>query len=287
MPDPTDAVSLLVTDDPHEVARLASGWLTEHAVDANVLATVLAGELAGRHHYDDQSWIVARNSSGDVLGLIMHTPPHLARVPVVDPALAVAAAQTWHDAGRPLPGAGGAIEAGSAFVRRWQELTGTGVEVVRREGVYVLDRLHPPRGVPGRARLAQTADVDLVHRWYEEFGREVNDHGALVARETVEAQAAAGGYVLWEDGGVPVSLAGHRTGADVGRIGPVYTPPEHRRRGYAAAVTAATTQLVVDTGAGAMLHTDLDNPTSNGVYLRLGYRQVDEFATWRFTDVSS
>jgi predicted GNAT family acetyltransferase len=33
-----------------------------------------------------------------------------------------------------------------------------------------------------------------------------------------------------------------------------------------------------------LLFTDLANPTSNGLYLRIGYRAVSDFATYDFTD---
>jgi predicted GNAT family acetyltransferase len=70
--------------------------------------------------------------------------------------------------------------------------------------------------------------------------------------------------------------------AGVGRVGPVYTPPERRGRGYAAAVTSLATQRLLDAGARPMLFTDLANPTSNGVYARLGYERVGDLARWTF-----
>jgi predicted GNAT family acetyltransferase len=59
------------------------------------------------------------------------------------------------------------------------------------------------------------------------------------------------------------------------RIGPVYTPREHRGRGYGSAVTAAASGLVLDRGMRfCFLYTDLANPTSNGIYMRIGYEPV-------------
>jgi hypothetical protein len=50
------------------------------------------------------------------------------------------------------------------------------------------------------------------------------------------------GRFLWEQNG-PVSLAGFTGPTPNGiRIGPVYTPPAHRRRGYASALVAALSQ---------------------------------------------
>jgi predicted GNAT family acetyltransferase len=59
------------------------------------------------------------------------------------------------------------------------------------------------------------------------------------------------------------------------RVGPVYTPPGHRGRGYGGAVTWTVSQAARDAGAAqVLLFTDLANPTSNALYQRLGYQPV-------------
>jgi predicted GNAT family acetyltransferase len=87
-----------------------------------------------------------------------------------------------------------------------------------------------------------------------------------------------GGEQLWTVDGRPVSQATAR-GPIVGmaRIGPVYTPPELRGHGYAAAATAAAAQWAIDAGATrVLLFTDLANPTSNRLYPRIGFVPVDD-----------
>ena len=74
----------------------------------------------------------------------------------------------------------------------------------------------------------------------------------------------------------------HLTGANppsfgVARVGPVYTPPEQRRKGYASAAVAEVSQRFLDAGARVCLYTDQANPTSNGIYQALGYRR---WSTW-------
>ncbi|MGH3238763.1 MAG: GNAT family N-acetyltransferase [Spirillospora sp.] len=104
-------------------------------------------------------------------------------------------------------------------------------------------------------------------------------------RRTVGHKLADGRIMLWEDGGRPVAVAG-RTPliAGMARVAPVFTPVAHRRRGYAAAVTAAVTQAAQDAGAAhVVLFTDLANPTSNSVYQRLGYEQVQDRVVLTFT----
>ncbi|MBO0788662.1 MAG: GNAT family N-acetyltransferase, partial [Actinobacteria bacterium] len=93
-----------------------------------------------------------------------------------------------------------------------------------------------------------------------------------------------GGLTLWEEEGRPVSLAGlTRQVAGQVRVGPVYTPPEFRRRGFAAAVTAAVSRAALAAGAQeVLLFTDLANPTSNSLYRRLGYRPVSDYVSLAF-----
>jgi hypothetical protein len=91
---------------------------------------------------------------------------------------------------------------------------------------------------------------------------------------------------LWERDGEPVSLAGYTGPTLTGtRVGPVYTPPEHRRRGYASALVAELSGFLLGRGHRAcFLYTDLANPTSNAIYERIGYERVAEAAEIRFRD---
>jgi predicted GNAT family acetyltransferase len=81
-----------------------------------------------------------------------------------------------------------------------------------------------------------------------------------------------GGLRVWDDGGM-ASYAGFSEHDDIGRIAPVYTPPERRRHGYASALVAALSAELLANGKRALfLTTDLANPTSNGIYERIGFR---------------
>jgi predicted GNAT family acetyltransferase len=90
---------------------------------------------------------------------------------------------------------------------------------------------------------------------------------------------------VWEDRGKVVSVAGAggRTPNGI-RIGPVYTPPEQRGRGYATAVTAAASQDQLDRGRRFVtLFTDLANPTSNRIYRAIGYEPVCDMDMYGFS----
>lgn len=64
--------------------------------------------------------------------------------------------------------------------------------------------------------------------------------------------------------------------ATIGRIGPVYTQPDFRRRGIAAAATAEVARTLQAQCDHVMLIADAGNATSNGVYERLGFAAAGE-----------
>ncbi|MCM3883049.1 GNAT family N-acetyltransferase [Frankia sp. R82] len=135
--------------------------------------------------------------------------------------------------------------------------------------------------------MAEAADRDLLVAWIAAFHRDLGDSVGDAARQ-VDNRLGYGGLTVWEVDGTPVSVAGiaQPVGAMV-RVGPVYTPPALRRHGYAGAVTAAVSQAALDAGAReVLLFTDLANPTSNGVYQRLGFVPVEERAVVLFTPVA-
>jgi predicted GNAT family acetyltransferase len=157
------------------------------------------------------------------------------------------------------------------------------------ETQYRLDAPPAPPAVPGEVRQYDAAHAALVARWLADFAEEA---GTVTddPEKAIERRLRSGGdLLLWQVDDEPVSMCGRSPFVNgVPRIGPVWTPPEQRRRGYAAAVTTAMCRSAFDAGAKACtLFADAANSTSNGVYLRLGFRRVGEIVEARFDDTPS
>lgn len=143
--------------------------------------------------------------------------------------------------------------------------------------LFRLVELHPVRNVAGQPRRAGGVDRHLVASWFTAFAAELGGPVAHVD-QAVDAGLATGGCWLWDaTDDNTVSLAVRRpVVAGSARIGPVYTPTEHRGHGYGSAATAAATADVLGDGAIPVLFTDLANPTSNAIYQRLGYQPIED-----------
>ena len=80
---------------------------------------------------------------------------------------------------------------------------------------------------------------------------------------------------------------GHRAHAERDPVNGVYTPPEHRGRGYATSCVAAlSARLLAEGRRFCFLFTDAANPTSNAIYQRIGYVPVAEVQEYRFEEIS-
>jgi predicted GNAT family acetyltransferase len=225
-----------------------------------------------------------RSAAAEVTAALLHTPPY----PVLLTALPERSADPLAEAlaawGRQLPGVNAQQGDAAAFAAAWSRLTGSAGKEFRRSRLFRLEQLRSPGPLPrGAARVAAAADRDLLESWIGSFAQELDDIGGP-SRGTVDDRLSHGGLTLWEADGVAVSLAGvNRPAAGVVRVGPVYTPPDHRGHGYAGAVTAAVSQAALDAGAShVVLFTDLANPASNSLYRRLGYRPVEDRVVLRF-----
>jgi RimJ/RimL family protein N-acetyltransferase len=218
-----------------------------------------------------------------VQAAFLQTPPREMLITALPAGATAPLARALADRGADPAGVNGAEPGVTAFARAWSQVTGRGFGVHERHRLHRLGSLVPPDPAPdGIARLAGLADRDVVRTFVDAFADDVNQ--PRQSHELTDDRLEAGGFMLWEVAGEPVSIAGVSDPAGgVARVGPVYTPKDRRGRGYAGGVTTAVTQLALGRGAvSVILYTDLANPTSNALYARLGYQPVEDRVILRF-----
>jgi predicted GNAT family acetyltransferase len=242
----------------------------------NLALGILATARAQPSVYPELHGWVARQG-GHVVAAAVRTPPHnlVLAQPVDERGIHGLAGAIEAD----LPGVVGAVPEVDDFAASFAERHSLEIRPAFDQRIYALHRLIPPDTVPGAMRLAGEADRPLVLDWCRAFAAEaLGDDDSSRLERSVETRLADehGGFGLWDDAGSAVSLAGFGGPTPHGiRIGPVYTPPEHRNRGYGTAVTAAVSRVLLERGRRfCFLYTDLANPTSNAIYLRIGYEAV-------------
>ncbi|MDR7172048.1 GNAT superfamily N-acetyltransferase [Nocardia kruczakiae] len=266
-----------LTTDPFELHARAGHCLAREPLRHTVIATMVRNGVAGAMTIEP---VFAMVCDGDaVVGVAIDTPgygAYLGDMPA--PALPGVAAALF-DRDPAVVAVEGGPDSASEFALHWQRLSGNAFRLQWTTRLYRLGELRVP-AVPGIARRAGESDTEVCVHLAERMRRE-EDIGP--DPRTVPDRIAAGQWWLWEDAGVPVSVVAHQRRAyGWTRIGPVYTPPEFRRRGYAAAATAQVSKVLRDSGSHVCLFADLANPTSNKIYRDIGFEPVGDFPRFVF-----
>lgn len=131
--------------------------------------------------------------------------------------------------------------------------------------------------------------VDIAAKFFKGF---VKDAYGMEVTEKEQVESAnsiikAGNVYLLDKDGEIVSMANiaHRS-KKYGRINSVYTPLEHRNNGYASAIVAKISMMLVNEGRIPMLYTDGSNNTSNKVYTNIGFCETGRVNNIKFIDKS-
>ena len=235
------------------------------------------------------AYFAAALDRGEIAGAAMMTPPYrIVLSHAMRPDAVRAMAEDAAALRPPPPGVHGPDAEAAEFVAAWQRLTGEPNRLALHERIHRLEAVRAVPGARGRLRPAEDPDRPLLLDWLRAFGAEAFGEDN---RPPGEAETALNtrlgspdeGFVVWDDGG-PRCVAGYGAPTRHGiKIGPVYTPPEFRSRGYGTACVAALSRLLLKRGRRfCMLYTDLANAASNRIYQRIGYEPVCDAAEYRF-----
>jgi len=167
----------------------------------------------------------------------------------------------------------------ATVIAEWTELAALAAEPVRSMRLYQCPTVRLPAPFPpGSFRLATPDDTEVLAAFCAAFDREIDEHRTSEQIDAYfESRVTAGTLFLWEHEDTVVSMSTVTEAVSgVRRVQNVYTPPEQRGRGYAAANVGTATQRLLDAGNQVILYADLTNATSNGVYERLGYTAVTD-----------
>lgn len=271
-------VRFVLTRDAEEFAARAERLLSA-SLECNVLATVLMSVRAGDYRNAAPLFATGVSDDGEVSFAAMRTPPWPLLVSPLESGGAESLIDQWLEVDPDVSTVTGVPDTARAIAGAWARRTGGATRRTVSEAMHVLDEVQdPPRPAGGTLRLPESGERDLLVGWMEEFVSEAGLIGSAQAEAMVDARLRQRSLLLWDDGR-PVSMVGvNPVVSGVVRLGPVYTPPGLRRRGYAGSAVASASRRALTGGARrCMLFTDLANPTSNKIYAEVGYRRCGDW----------
>jgi GNAT superfamily N-acetyltransferase len=276
-------VRFVFTSDINRFAERTRTLLAER-IEHNVHATVVENLLAGHHAGVTPVLAIGLDPGEQVRFAALRTAPWFMLATELDDQAAAAFVDRWLAIDPGLPGVNAVPGTARAIAVAWRERMGGRTVCRTQEAIHVLDRVSESlRPAPGELRPVCPEERGLMLDWMRAFAIENGTIPPAGAEAMVDAPLARGALMVWDNAG-PVSLVAFSPPVSgVVRIGPVYTPPEHRCHGYATNMVAAVSRRALAAGATrCMLYTDLANSTSNKIYFEIGYRRVADWEEHAF-----
>jgi uncharacterized protein len=268
------------TEDPSTFLRISEEFLVAHEAILNLPFAVARHCVDDPDRYPGPNYFAAVEGAAGIEGVALMTPPYRLQVFITSKDAIALVVEDLAHIGWHVSGVTGPEDSVKAFAAVWCDRRRVRSERRHRLRAFELTTVTPLASVPGAMRQADSADLPVVEEWFLAFEAEA-DLGIRESRATeLAARRAvrAGRVFVWDDNGPVAQAAINGTTPNGVRIGAVYTPPSHRRRGYATALVGALSAHCLAGGrAFCFLFTDLANPISNSIYPKVGYTPIADF----------
>ncbi|HEY9690619.1 MAG TPA: GNAT family N-acetyltransferase [Oculatellaceae cyanobacterium] len=261
-----------------------STYLLQHQAEHNLLLGITNTLVSDPDRYLKPPFLATVDAQDSIVAVAIQTPPYklvLSKVKELDALKLIATYLSQNH--KSLPGVSGLVTESQSFAQIWQELTGQTYQLTMQLRIHQLTSVQPVATAKGCLRLATFIDRAFLLEWFKDFVDEAVASSLEDAERFIDYSIRKQTLFVWENS-IPVSFAcGSLSAGYAARIGPVYTPPQYRRQGYATACVAALSQHLLDRGCDSCyLFTDLANPTSNHIYQEIGYRPVCDWHDYSF-----
>lgn len=240
-------------------------------------------------------WIIRDiNSPNEVIGIAVRTGPRalvLSKMPLYSIKDLAKKVSEEDDS---FPSINGPVDVVNTFLEEYSKTLTNGS--TRKPKLRIKLLLHEvktfiePQNIRGYCRKVTNSDedIELAVKLLKLFFIEADIVSTFDILNFARAKIEEELFYFWidtfDDGAeVVVAFGGHNLiipdpngEKGIGRVGPIYTCENYRCRGYAGFLTAFITSKLLQSNSRAILFTDAANPTSNGVYRRLGYEVVGD-----------
>ena len=259
---------------PAEFLDATKTFRSNDPVRTGLITSIASSVANGSRTYEGYFWWAAIEN-GDVQGLAIRTLPY----GYVFSPMSNGAAEALYSFISVEDSTANEFAGPKSVIDYLEKVLRKEVAEEESELIYENRKLIPVTPL-GEIRTAVSSDYELIFKWMTAFMEETALR-SFNLENMVRSALDAGRYTLLEVDGEVVSLGGNSDiqefdGISIGRVGPIYTPLEHRKKGYASAITSAISEKLLSQGVIPTLYTQATNPTSNKIYQEIGYTLVDE-----------
>jgi predicted GNAT family acetyltransferase len=266
-------------EDVYDFADKVEPILVEREDVYSLFFGVLQAIKAGRY---ENPFMATIEEDGEVLALFQMTPPHPLNLVFLNEHILEECTdlliKNLLALNIDVPSIVSLKPLAYQFAGKWKATTGLDHQLLMDQGLYRIDRVDETlEQSPGSWRYAEEGDCPLIEKWFNLFEEDaflpispIEDVKKRVATFVGEREV-----FLWEHDGKVVSMMKKSRPTKHGiTVSLVFTPREERKKGYARTMVAAGTKELLKEYDFCVLYTDMMNPTSNKIYMEIGYKRI-------------
>jgi predicted GNAT family acetyltransferase len=266
-------------DSAESFLTAASPLLMRAEAENNVIIGVAQGIARNPSAAKDPYLATVSNDTG-VIACGVYLAPSKMVITRANREPMVALAKHAYETVPTIEGVSGPDRSANDFALAWSKLSGISPTLGMRLRIHETRAVNEAniRPTSGKFRAGQEGDLTLLAAWTEVLAREVRIPEKVDASAVIADAIRRERLFVWEDRGVPVSMAAWTGKTPNGvRIIFVYTPAELRGKGYATACVAELTRQQLAKGSAfCWLYTDLSAAASPNIFKRIGYWPVSD-----------
>jgi len=183
-----------------------------------------------------------------------------------------------------LPGIVGPAELVLTLCQQLTEKHSWNYKIRFKQLIYQLTHVKYSPNIDGKLTKAKSDQIDKIAKWMNDFSKEaLQEDDSKQAYRVAEKKITNGEVYLWQkDTAVSMASTARPTINGI-TVNYVFTPPRFRGKGYGTKVVAALSTHLLNQGYKfCTLFTDMDYPTSNKIYTKIGYEPKGEFRSIAF-----
>lgn len=259
-------------------------YLYRKEVENNLPIGILNRLKSGEIRWTDETVLLTICSNEDIKLVGVRTPPQALIVTAYEyeSELIEFLIENLNENNIEIPGANGEKGLVNLFKAIYCKINKCEYKLDMNMRIYKLLKVNNLKKPNGVFREANSGDIETLSKWILDEDYMFKSIDTLQkAKEYLLSKINGHRLYLWEDKEVVSMAINGRETNDIAVITGVFTPNKFRKRGYATACVEELSRLLLNGDYNkCALFTDLSNPVSNSIYMKIGYEPVGDYDSY-------
>ncbi|MHA1227558.1 MAG: GNAT family N-acetyltransferase [Candidatus Hodarchaeales archaeon] len=282
--------------DVEEFYRMCYNFLARYEAENNLLFGILENLRKNKQYYHPvyEPKLTTVEEKEEIILVSIRTPPYNQLISHTENLESIThLVDKLIEEKAELPGILGFKEGAKLFADLWAKKNNQVMKIKENLRIYKIEEVNPTTLGKDRCEVATEDDIPVLVPFVKNFIEDIFPNASVdyikreqerVSKSIKEWVRHKSVYILRINNNI-VSIVKAGSGTPNGRrINLVYTPTNYRRNGYATELVAWLCNRIINLEGKkyCFLFADLANPTSNKIYMNIGFKAVLDVDEYHF-----